>query len=237
MPGQSVIERYPNIGDHGLIGDLQTAALVSTDGTIDWFCCPRFDSPSVFGSLLDSERGGYFRIRPTTESYVTRQLYFPDTAMLITRFMTEDGVGEVTDFMPIAGGQATDRHRLVRQLRTVRGQMRFEAEIRPRFDYGRAKHRLEVTEDGLVFRSEGADGMELTLNPTGARKVSPGQHSEPGELDIQRLDGNDLRVSVTLREGETAGVVLESMGGTPHRIRPEELHGLVHDTSEFWRNW
>ena len=131
MPGKSITERYPNISDHGLIGDLQTAALVSTDGTIDWFCCPRFDSPSVFGSLLDSERGGYFRIRPATESYVTRQLYFPDTAMLITRFMTEDGVGEVTDFMPIAGARATDRHRLVRQLRTVRGEIRFESDMAP----------------------------------------------------------------------------------------------------------
>src|ERR1700728_4637456 len=127
--------RYPNISDHGLIGDLQTAALVASDGTIDWFCCPRFDSPSVFGSLLDSERGGYFRIRPATESYVTRQLYFPDTAMLITRFMTDDG---------------------------------------------------------FVFRSEGPDGMELTLNPTGTRKVAPGEH---GELDVQRLDGNDLRIT------------------------------------------
>ena len=234
MPGKSVTERYPNISDHGLIGDLQTAALVATDGTIDWFCCPRFDSPSVFGSLLDSERGGYFRIRPATESYVTRQLYFPDTAMLITRFMTEDGVGEVTDFMPIAGARATDRHRLVRQLRTVRGEMRFEADIRPRFDYGRAQHRLEVTDDGFVFRSEGPDGMELTLNPTGTRKVAPGEH---GELDVQRLDGNDLRITATLREGETAGVVLESMGGRPHRISPGELEGLVRDTSQFWRNW
>jgi GH15 family glucan-1,4-alpha-glucosidase len=114
---------YPNISDHGLIGDLQTAALVSTDGTVDWFCCPRFDSPSVFASLLDAERGGYFRITPDTSDYVSKQLYFLDTAMLITRFMTPDGVGEVTDFMPIAGTMPTDRHRLVRLLRVVRGVM------------------------------------------------------------------------------------------------------------------
>ena len=97
------MNRYPDIGDHGLIGDLQTAALVSGDGTVDWFCCPRFDSPSVFASLLDAERGGHFRIAPEAEHYVTRQLYFPDTAMLITRFMTPEGVGEVVDFMPVAG--------------------------------------------------------------------------------------------------------------------------------------
>jgi GH15 family glucan-1,4-alpha-glucosidase len=234
MPKKSVIERYPDISDHGLIGDLQTAALVATDGTIDWFCCPRFDSPSVFGSLLDSEKGGYFRICPEADSYVTRQLYLPETAMLITRFLTEDGVGEVTDFMPIAGAKATDRHRLVRQLRTVRGTMKFVAEIRPRFDYGRAKHRLEVTEDGVVFRSEGADGMELTLNPTGTRSLTP---NGQGELEIQRLDGNDLRISGTLHEGETAGVVLESMGGKPRRVKSGELQRLIDDTSQFWRNW
>ena len=111
--------RYPNISDHGLIGDLQTAALVSTDGTVDWFCCPRFDSPSVFGSLLDADQGGYFRVAPDREDYVSRQLYFPDTAILITRFMTPDGVGEVTDFMPVTGSRATQHHRLVRLLRDI----------------------------------------------------------------------------------------------------------------------
>ena len=101
------MQRYPNISDHGLIGDLQTAALVSTDGTVNWFCCPRFDSPSVFASLLDADKGGYFRIAPENEC-VTRQLYFPDTAVLITRFMSADGVGEIYDFMPIAGKRATN---------------------------------------------------------------------------------------------------------------------------------
>ena len=92
---------FPKISEHGLIGDLQTAALVATDGTIDWFCVPRFDAPSVFASLLDAERGGRFRIAPDGSDVVTKQLYFPDTAVLMTRFMTPDGVGEVIDFMPI----------------------------------------------------------------------------------------------------------------------------------------
>jgi len=85
---ESMMARYPNISDHGLIGDLQTAALVTTDGTVDWFCCPRFDSPSVCASLLDADHGGHFRVGPDREDYVSKQLYFPDTAMLITRFMT-----------------------------------------------------------------------------------------------------------------------------------------------------
>src|SRR3974377_756101 len=108
------MNRYPNISDHGLIGDLQTAALVTTDGTLDWFCCPRFDSPSVFASLLDRERGGYFRIAPEQPDYVSRQMYLPGTAVLITRFMSADGVGELADFMPVIRGGATDRHRIVR---------------------------------------------------------------------------------------------------------------------------
>ena len=97
------MDRYPDIADHGLIGDLQTAALVTKDGTLDWFCLPRFDSPSVFASLLDAEHGGFYRIAPDRADYVSRQLYLPDTAILVTRFMTPDGVGEVHDFMPIAG--------------------------------------------------------------------------------------------------------------------------------------
>src|SRR3981081_4425506 len=93
---------YPRISDHGLIGDLQTSALVDVDGSIDWCCCPRFDSPSVFASLLDRTRGGRVRIAPTDDEHVVKQLYFPDSAVLITRFMAEDGVAELIDFMPIA---------------------------------------------------------------------------------------------------------------------------------------
>src|SRR5216117_2474586 len=96
------MDKYPPIAEHGLIGDLQTAALVTTDGSIDWFCCPRFDSPSVFGSLLDSRRGGRFQVRPVTDAYSAKQLYHPNTAILITRFMTEEGAGEVVDFMPVS---------------------------------------------------------------------------------------------------------------------------------------
>jgi GH15 family glucan-1,4-alpha-glucosidase len=223
------MDRYPNISDHGLIGDLQTAALVATDGTVDWFCCPRFDSPSVFASLLDAGKGGYFRIAPDHDGCVTRQLYFPDTAILITRFMTPDGVGEVTDFMPVAGDKPTDRHRLVRLMRVVRGSMRFVMEIKPRFDYGRLPHKLEVSDEGAVFH---ADGLQLTLHSVGPRGASP----EELGVTVERV-GEDLRLGRTLREGETAGVVLESMGGKPRRIPTGELDRLARDTTQFWRGW
>src|SRR5215472_916373 len=126
----------PLIAEHGLIGDLQTAALVATDGAIDWYCCPRFDSPSVFARLLDHQRGGYFRIAPESKDCVVKQLYFPDTAVLITRFMSEEGVCELVNFMPVADNpkQATDRHRIVRMVRGIRGEVRLNFDCAPRFD-------------------------------------------------------------------------------------------------------
>ena len=145
---------YPLIADHGMIGDLQTCALVTTDGSIDWFCAPRFDSPSIFGALLDHGKGGHCRVRPSAEAYTTKQLYFPDTAVLVTRFLTEDGVGEVVDFMPIHDPTtATDRHRIIRMVRCVRGRMAFDVDVAPRFDYGRERHETRLTEDGAVFES------------------------------------------------------------------------------------
>jgi len=221
--------RYPNIGDHGLIGDLQTAALVSTDGVLDWFCCPRFDSPSVFASLLDAGQGGFYRIVPDRDDYVSRQLYLPDTAILVTRFMTPDGVGEVHDFMPVIEGAATDRHRLVRNIRVVRGVMRFVIEVQPRFDYGRKPHTLEISDHGAVFRSE---GLDLTLHG-----IAP-EGTTVRDLGITRLPDTDgVRWTRTLREGQSGGVVLESMGGAPRVITPEQVRDLEDETVRFWRGW
>jgi GH15 family glucan-1,4-alpha-glucosidase len=224
------MERYPNISDHGLIGDLQTAALVSTDGTVNWFCCPRFDSPSVFASLLDADKGGYFRLAPEREC-VSRQLYFPDTAVLVTRFLSPDGVGEIYDFMPVAGNRPTDRHRLVRQCRVVRGTMKFILELQPRFDYARAKHTTELTHDGAVFRAEGAAG-ELTLHMSG----TSGSSLQEQGVTMDR-DGDGLRATRTLRAGQSWGVILESNGGQPRRVHGDEIHRLLNDTAKFWRNW
>jgi GH15 family glucan-1,4-alpha-glucosidase len=216
------MDRYPPIAEHGLIGDLQTAALVTTDGTVDWFCWPRFDSPSVFGSLLDHDNGGRCRIGPEGEDYVAKQLYFPDTAILITRFMTTDGVGEVIDFMPVHDPhRASNRHRLVRVVRCVRGQMRFVFECTPRFDYGRQAHELELTDEGAVFRTP---TLQLTLHGAGHRAM--------------QRHGNDVRGELTVRAGQAGGVVLESAAdGPPRTMAPEELLGLFEQTARFWRGW
>jgi GH15 family glucan-1,4-alpha-glucosidase len=216
------MNRYPPIAEHGLIGDLQTAALVTTDGTVDWWCSPRFDSPSVFGSLLDHDNGGHFSIRPEGDDYVTRQLYFPDTAILITRFMTPDGVGEVIDFMPVEDPhRARDRHRLVRVVRCVRGQMRFAMECEPRLDYGRQPHELALTDDGAVFHTP---TLQLTLHGSGLRAM--------------QRDGNDLRGALTVTAGQAAGVALESAAeGPPRTTTPEELLESFTQTARFWRSW
>jgi GH15 family glucan-1,4-alpha-glucosidase len=216
------MDRYPPIAEHGLIGDLQTAALVTTDGSVDWFCCPRFDSPSVFGSLLDHDNGGHFRIGPEGDDHVTKQLYFPDTAVLVTRFMTPDGVGEVIDFMPVEDPhRASDRHRLVRVVRCVRGEMRFVFECAPRFDYGRQPHELELTDEGAVFHTP---TLQLTLHGAGAGAM--------------RRRGDDLHGALTVRAGQAGGVILESAAqGPPRRTAPDELLGLFQETARFWAGW
>lgn len=225
-----MVDTYPNIADHGLIGDLQTAALVDTNGTIDWFCAPRFDSPSIFASLLDAERGGFCSVRPETDDYVTRQLYLPNTAILLTRFMTEEGVGEVVDFMPVTDGEASDRHRLVRLVRVVRGTMSFVAEIQPRFDYGRQSHTIEPSPgEGAVFRS--AD-QALTVHRVGGFVMHGTERA--GHIEVS---GEGLRVTGSLNAGEITGVVLETGGVAPKQISPEELLEVFHETRSYWREW
>ena len=222
------MQDYPPIAEHGLIGDLQTAALVTTDGSIDWYCCPRFDSPSVFGSLLDTGKGGHFRIRPTADDYVVKQLYLPDTAVLVTRFMTQDGVGELLDFMPPTGTQATDNHRLVRLMRCVRGQISFAVDIAPRFDYGRQPHETHVTEHGVVFVSP---SLSLTLHTVRDR-------TDERLAKVSRTESGDVHVTFELKAGQQRGLVLESAAsGPPREIPNEEFDRLLDETSSFWRGW
>src|ERR1700704_4152008 len=154
VPRTETRSSYLPIAEHGVIGDLHTAALVGSDGTIDWYCCPSFDSPSVFGAILDAERGGHFSLKPDREGFTSKQLYFPDTNVLITRFLTDDGVGEVQDFMPVGQLRAgKHRQRLIRRVVAARGRMRFELECAPRFDYGRERHRTARHRHGVLFEA------------------------------------------------------------------------------------
>jgi GH15 family glucan-1,4-alpha-glucosidase len=214
------------IADHGLVGDLQTAALVSTDGTVDWFCSPRFDSPSVFGALLDRRRGGHCRIRPARPAFEVRQLYFPDTAILITRFMTDAGTGEVVDFMVPTPG-ASEHHRLYRMLRCVRGRLDFQVEVAPRFEYGRRPHRTHVTEHGAVF-----DSGDVAMTVHAVREPDD-EHL----ADLRVTDDGDVHGSVTLNAGQVRGIVLETGVAGPHAVRVGEVEEAFDATVRFWHSW
>ena len=223
------IPEYPLVAEHGLIGDLQTCALVTTDGTIDWHCAPRFDSPSVFGCLLDRRRGGHFRIAPAADGFTRKQLYIPGTAVLVTRFLTEAGVGEVVDFMPVTGDTAVaDVHQVVRIVRCVRGTMAFAIDIAPRFDYGRQRHELRMTEDGAVFEaSSAAMAISLVREPDDARLASLVEVSEA-----------DLHAEVTLAAGQSRGVLLETGPDVaPHPVRPAHVWRMYDETVAFWKSW
>jgi len=219
---------YPLIADHGLIGDLQTAALVATDGSIDWFCSPRFDSPSIFGALLDQNRGGHCRVRPTVDVFTSKQLYFPDTAILVTRFMTEAGVGEIVDFMPVSSSNVASRHhRLVRIVRCVRGRMTFAVDLAARFDYGREPHETQQSADGVRLQgSRTSMTVNLIREPDDERAQS--------SIDA---DG-DLHAELTLEAGQMRGLVMETGTGAPPRaVRVAEAWQLLHQTVDFWRAW
>ncbi|MGW8557567.1 glycoside hydrolase family 15 protein [Streptomyces tubercidicus] len=219
-PSKADAPRYTPIAEHGMIGDMRTAALVGTNGTIDWYCCARFDAPSVFGALLDADRGGSFELAADVPAR-TKQFYFPDTNILITRFFADNGVGEVQDFMPIVDdSREADRHRLIRRVLCVRGSLPFIARVAPRFDYGRSVHTVSSQQGQTIFESP---GLSLALSS-----------SVPVEID-----GPDACCSFTLDEGGAAVFALDRIGnGVAPRACPlteaEELFGA---TVRYWRGW
>ncbi|MEU8356891.1 glycoside hydrolase family 15 protein [Nonomuraea sp. NPDC048882] len=213
-------DRYLPIGEHGLIGDLRTVALVGTDGTIDWYCCPRFDAPSVFASILDAERGGAFELCADVPA-TTKQFYFPDTNVLITRFFAEDGVGEIQDFMPITDdGREAARHRVIRRVTCVRGTLPFRARVAPRFDYARQPHTVRTDGGRTLFESP---SLSLALSA-----------SVPVEND-----GRDAWSAFELKEGEQAVLALDRIGDeiAPADCPIEVAEREFAATVRFWRRW
>src|SRR5437868_4312191 len=145
---------YQPIENYGIIGNMRTAALVCMNGSIDWYCYPHFDSPSIFGALLDDRKGGKFQICPSTDGVRHKQLYLPSTNILVTRFLLPDGIAELEDFMPV--GLPSDSpwyHYLYRRVRCVRGAVRISLTCRPAFDYGRKSHQTTVDKQGVIFNS------------------------------------------------------------------------------------
>jgi len=213
---------YQPIEDYGIIGNMRTAALVGVNGSIDWMCYPHFDSPSVFAAMLDHKKGGYFRISPPHDECTCKQFYWPDTNVLVTRFLSETGVCEVTDFMPVGKSNiGGNENRLVRLVSLLRGSMKLYVECFPAFNYARDEHETVINEHGAAFHA-----------PTQSLAVAT---SAP----LHQLDGG-ATAELILQEGESANFVLKPIergracGACYSR---EEAVGGFRTTIDYWRRW
>lgn len=214
---------YRPIEDYGLIGDMHTVALVSIDGSIDWCCMPRFDAPSVFGRLLDSGKGGYWHIRMLTDDDVARkQFYWPETNVLVTRFLSNDGVGEITDYMPVGSSEESRKNRrIVRTVKAVRGDVRFRMECVPAFNYARDEHRTELSEHGACFLSS-----ELHLGLA-------------SEIPLEQFE-RGAACTFSLNQGQTATFILREIGEDTdcgRALSEKQAETVFRETVSFWRKW
>ncbi len=212
---------YLPIAHHGLIGDLRTCALVGSEGTIDWFCAPRFDSPSIFGSILDADGGGSWRLESLDSGATTNQFYFPDSNILVTRFMSEQGVAEVHDFMPLLAANDPDhRQRIVRRVFAVRGRAHLRMAMAARPDYGRVTPDVEDVEAGVCISG---GGLRLGLSAT---------------VGLESTDGV-VTAELALEEGEGEAVfVLEVLDDDQELASADEVSGdrLLQRTAAYWRD-
>src|SRR5215472_3203648 len=211
---------YQPIENYGMIGDMHTVALVGTDGSIDWLCVPRFDSPSVFAAILDDGKGGRFKIAPVGDDVTCKQFYSPETNVLITRFLGPHGAAELADFMPAGRAVSGDRHCF--QLITARrGILRFRMECRPAFNYARDAHTATLAVGGATLASP---SLILGLAT---------------ELPLETIDGAIVS-EFTLSAGEGAVFVLRHLspeGGCGISMSVDEAEQLFRRTVEFWQRW
>src|SRR5260370_36234513 len=211
---------FQPIENYGVIGNMRSIALVGMNGSIDFLCYPDFDSPTVFAALLDEKQGGRFQIEPQLTDVRIRQLYLPDTNILITRFLAEEGVAELTDFMPIESEEGQPNE-IVRMVRVIRGSVAFAMHCQPRFKYATSTHRTELGERCAAFFPSDEISQTMSLYATVA---------------LEQND-NDVFSRFTLESGETASFVL----GGPHlQGQPPEMQviGLrFHQTVRFWKTW
>ncbi len=218
---------YHPIEHYGIVGNMRTVALVGKNGAIDWMCLPRFDSPSVFAGILDSKKGGTFRIHAVADSEPgvvlrrpkdirQKQFYWPDTNVLVTRFLSPDGVGQVVDYMPVVPSGEKGHLSLVRTVQSVRGNVLFRMECNPAFNYGRDGHETSIDGNGAIFKS---DSLTLSLS-------SP-----------VPLKGNDRGVTAefTVSEGEEISFVIAE--GKAAGLSGEEDDRLLRETVDYWRRW
>jgi GH15 family glucan-1,4-alpha-glucosidase len=212
---------YQPIENYGVIGNLRTAALVGMDGSIDWLCLPHFDSPSVFAAILDDGKGGRFRISTPCDKARRKQFYWPATNVLITRFQSENGVGEIVDFMPIPTADHPTPDQIVRQVKVSRGEMTFDLVCEPAFDYARSEHETTLGEGSAWFQH---DTLTLCLAT---------------EVNLQRSK-RGVTSTFTLKEGESAEFVLRMIDSKDVGQRCQshrEVETLFRNTVDYWRRW
>jgi alpha,alpha-trehalase len=214
------------IGDHALLSDCRTAALVSTGGSIEWLCCPRFDSPSFFGRILDDD-GGHFSIRPTTGGEVARR-YRDHTLVLETAFRTPTGLATLVDALavgPNEGGHAlavSPPRVLVREVTCEEGEVELEVDYSPRPEYGLIWPVLSEAGLGISARG-GADLLALSSS-----------------IPLEILADARAAGRFTLRRGGTASFALQHRNtweGRPRFFRPQDVADMLKETTESWQSW
>ena len=212
-------ERYAPISHHGLIGDLQTAALVTVDGKIDFLCLPDFDSSSVFAALLDADRGGHFSIAPADAATAGEQRYVRDTNVLVTRFASAAMEFEVVDFMPVERRPGPSR--IVRLVRVTRGRATIRVRCVPRFDYGRETPAVDLAAGSALL--SGSNGAVLRLTST---------------VPLEKVAGG-VGTDFDLEAGRRAVFVLEHVDRTTHSRAPNARWAArtLRRTIVFWRRW
>ncbi len=212
---------YLPIENYGVIGNLRTAALVGINGSIDWLCLPNFDSPSVFGAILDDAKGGRFSISSPCDHARRKQFYWPATNVLVTRFQSDRGVGELIDFMPIVADGKALRDQVIRQVKVSRGEMTFDLICEPAFDYARGQHVTTVAGDAAWFQCG-----DLTLCLV-------------SRVELQQTK-QGVRASFTLKEGESAEFVLRVIPDQDlgqHCQTTHEVEAQFRSTVDYWRRW
>lgn len=215
---------YLPIENHGIIGNMHTAALVAMDGTIDFLCFPKFDSPSIFASILDAKKGGHFSIVPEMKNMKTKQIYIPDTAILITRFFSDDGIVEITDYMPVNEESCYSFNAVVRKVKVVRGTVNFKVFCRPRFHYAQAEHEATKRGGSIIFKAKNDGNTTMRL-------------SSNCKLTTRNHDGYS---AFRLKESEKVLFVLEAAKeGEEHSFRDIESYGNKNyfETIRYWRKW
>jgi GH15 family glucan-1,4-alpha-glucosidase len=219
---------FQSIENYAVIGNMKSVALVGKEGSIDFFCYPNFDSPSIFAALLDPDKGGYFCIRPLLDGKNTKQLYLPDTNVILTRFLADNGLAEVTDFMPVSDDEESNQ--IIRIVTVVRGEVEFQMECFPRFDYARATHALRFDDEGraAIFEPQQETQTSMLLQSNIALAAADAGGEKPGVLS-----------KFTLKAGESAFFILERFDPEKKLVPLEsrEVEECLQGTTDYWRTW